>query len=273
MVLENINQIFSKMDWLDKPIKDGMSQFYTKIFYSIRKKQNTGIIPLNEYKQIGGIGTVEYGYYMANIAFELGNYDEEEYASLQDRILFFIQNVSQKLFEYDDSWFRSIFYKDYSKYLREKYTSEEGGEDLEYYVYEYKNTKEKEIYDFLWNKYLKKEYFKEKNDNPYWSKEINQLFLDAEIIDIDDFISEADFKEACKHAIAERVAILKRYQVLHFSECKNHHLFNVNKLKGIIIYCGKFNYDLQDEIFHIIDKITDSGAWEIKYGIRLFTDY
>ena len=44
------------MDWLDKSIKDGMSQFYAKIFYSIRQKQNAGIIPFDEYKKKGDLG-------------------------------------------------------------------------------------------------------------------------------------------------------------------------------------------------------------------------
>ena len=281
MVLENINQIFSKMEWLDEEIekyrkseeKNKKSNTYYKNLIDIREKQRNGIIPFDEYKNVGVLESIEYGYYMANIHYELFKYNIENKDVLEDRIIFFLQNARDEIFESEDSWFRLNFYLDYSGYLREIYHSDENWQRLEDYVYEYKNEKEKLIYDILWKKYMKSEYINERINSIYFSKEINAYFIDAELIDADSFEDDQEFIRFCKKAILDRVNIMKRYSILNFSECKNHHIVDIYRLKGIVIYCGKYDYELQDVIYCNLEDICKCDAWEIKYGIRLITDY
>ena len=242
------------MEWLDEEIekyrkseeKNKKSNTYYKNLIDIREKQRNGIIPFDEYKNVGVLESIEYGYYMANINYELFKYNIENKDVLEDRIIFFLQNARDDIFESEDSWFRLNFYLDYSGYLREIYHSDENWQRLEDYVYEYKNEKEKLIYDILWKKYMKSEYINERINSIYFSKEINAYFIDAELIDADSFEDDQEFIRFCKKAILDRVNIMKRYSILNFSECKNHHIVDIYRLKGIVIYCGKYDYELQD---------------------------
>ena len=125
MILENINQIFSKMEWLDEEIernsksegRNNKSDFYYKNLSEIREKQRKGIIPLDEYKNVGRQESIEYGYYIANIHYELFKYNMDNKDILEDRIIFFLQNAHDEIFESKDSWFRLNFYLDYSGYF------------------------------------------------------------------------------------------------------------------------------------------------------------
>lgn len=145
MILNNINQIFSDMNWLEKETirndksegKNKKSNFYYENLKMIRDKQKQGIIPFEEYKKVGIVGTIEYGYYIANIHYELFECNKDYKNILEDRIIFFIQNAPDDIFKYDDSWFRINFYNEYSNYLRQ------------YYDDEYKNYKEIEIYKMI----------------------------------------------------------------------------------------------------------------------------
>ncbi len=280
MKLEKINQIFSKMEWLDEAIKrneesDGRnkrSDFYYENLRIIREKQEKGIIPFEEYKKVGRQQSIEYGYYMANIHYELFKYDEKNKDELEDRIIFFLLNARDELFAFEDSWFRLNFYLDYSCYLREIYHSDDNWRDLEWYATENKNGREKIIFDILWKKYLKDEYIKEKIYLDCCSKEINEFFYDAELIDIDDFDDNQDFISYCKTVIFDRVNVIKKYSVFDFTEIKTYSLIDVNKIKGIIIYCGKYDYDLQDVIAYNLEDICKCTDWERRYGIRLIVD-
>ena len=120
---------------------------------------------------------------------------------------------------------------------------------------------------------MKSEYINERINSIYFSKEINAYFIDAELIDADSFEDDQEFIRFCKKAILDRVNIMKRYSILNFSECKNHHIVDIYRLKGIVIYCGKYDYELQDVIYCNLEDICKCDAWEIKYGIRLITDY
>ena len=281
MELNNIKQIFSDMTWLDEEIernnksegRNKKSDFYYNNLIDIRDKQRKGIIPFVEYKNVGRQESIEYGYYMANIHYELFECDDTNKDVLEDRIIFFLQNAQDKIFEYEDSWFRLNFYLDFSGYLRKIYHSNEKWQDLDHYVFEYNNEREKTIYDILWKKYMKKEYVKERINLDFCSKEINEFFYDAELIDIDDFDDEQEFIRFCKEIIAERVNIIKKYSVLDFTECRTYNLIDVNKLKGILIYCGKYNYETQDTLYCNLEDICKCNNWEFKYGIRLITDY
>lgn len=278
MKLENINQVFSKMEWLDEEIlrnsksegRNTKSDFYYKNLSIIKEKQEKGVIPFDEYKKVGGYDSIEYGFYIANIHYDLFIYDKTKKNDLEDRIIFFLQNANEELFKYETSWFRLNFYIEYSHYLRQIYKTED---DLEHFVYELNNEREKAIYDILWKKYLKGEYIKEKINLDYCSEEVNDYFLNAEIIDADDFEDNQDFIRYCKKVIEGRVNIIKKYSVLDFNECKSYHLNDINKLKGILIYCGKDDYDTQDVIYCNLEDICKCKNWEVKFGIRLITDY
>ena len=136
MTLNNLNQIFSNMDWLDEELKrhelsEGRNErsdaYYNKLL-AIKSKQRAGIIPFEEYKNLGHFAqtkTIEYGYYSANIHYDLFRYYKEQKDIIDDRIIFFLQNASDELFENEYSWFRLNFYLDYSRSLRDYYQSDE----------------------------------------------------------------------------------------------------------------------------------------------------
>ena len=130
MKLERVNQIFSNMEWLDAEIKrneafEGRNEFsdlFYKTLESIRRKQQDGIVPYDEYKLIGkakSLDTIDYGYYIANIHYELFNYDIADKDTLEDRIIFFLNNANKELFKDKNSWFRLNFINDFRKFLKE----------------------------------------------------------------------------------------------------------------------------------------------------------
>ena len=132
MILNNLNQIFSNMDWLDEEIKrnelsegrNPRSDAYYNNLLTIKNKQQAGIIPFEEYKslkRLKQLRTIEYGYYTANIHYDLFSYYKEQKEIIDDRIIFFLQNASNEIFDNEYSWFRLNFYLDYSYVLREYY--------------------------------------------------------------------------------------------------------------------------------------------------------
>ena len=286
MKLEKINQIFSNMDWLDEKIKrnevsEGRNEFsdlFYKTLETIRKKQQEGIVPYDEYKLLGkekSLDTIDCGYYIANIQYELFNFDIAKKDLLEDRIIFFLNNANRELFKDKNSWFRLNFINDFRKYLKEVYSIVENYNDLEYIIDEFCGSKEKEIYDILWALFLKKEYFEKNIFDDYKPKEMTELFVNAQIIDIDDFLDEQKFIDYCKTEITERVNIIRKYSVLWFKDCENHELIDVRKLRSIVIYCGKYNYEIQNLLCLILDDIGSDSRYNIeyKYGIMLLTDF
>ncbi len=168
MILKNLNQIFSNMDWLDEEIKiykssegrNPRSDAYYNNLLTIKNKQQAGIIPFEEYKslkRLKHLRTIEYGYYTANIHYDLFRYYKEQKEIIDDRIIFFLQNASNEIFDNEYSWFRLNFYLDYSYVLREYYQCEEKDYDLEYFVNKYGNAKEKEIARLLRKAFVKEE--------------------------------------------------------------------------------------------------------------------
>lgn len=156
------------MDWLDEELKrhetsegrNPRSDTYYNNLLAIKNKQQAGIIPFEEYKSLKRLKqfrTIEYGYYAANIHYDLFIYYKDQKEIIDDRIIFFLQNASNEIFDNEYSWFRLNFYLDYSGALRDYYQCEEKNYDLKYFVNKYGNAKEKEIYEILCNKYLKNE--------------------------------------------------------------------------------------------------------------------
>ena len=167
MILKNLNQIFSDMDWLDEEIKrnelsegrNERSDAYYNNLLTIKNKQQAGIIPFEEYKslkRLKQLRTIEYGYYTANIHYELFIYDINNKDKLEDRIIFFISNARKEIFK-EDSWFRLNFSLDFLQYLENIYDIEYREHDLEYFVNKYGNAKEKEIARLLRKASVKEE--------------------------------------------------------------------------------------------------------------------
>ena len=106
---ENIEKHFSPMSWLDEEIarsqtssgRNERSDRYDAALQTIKDKQRRGEIPSDEdYLALGGIRknrahcqNIEYGYYMANIHYDLFHYDPSDKDSLEDRILYFIEHA------------------------------------------------------------------------------------------------------------------------------------------------------------------------------------
>ena len=106
---ENIEKHFSPMAWQDEEIarnqalpgRNERSDRYDAALQTIKDKQRRGEIPSDEdYLALGGIRknrahcqNIEYGYYMANIHYDLFHYDPSDKDSLEDRILYFIEHA------------------------------------------------------------------------------------------------------------------------------------------------------------------------------------
>ena len=106
---ENIEKHFSPMAWLDEEIarsqtssgRNERSDRYYAALKTIKDKQRRGEIPSDEdYLALGGIRknrthchNIEYGYYTANIHYDLFHYDPSDKDSLEDRILYFIEHA------------------------------------------------------------------------------------------------------------------------------------------------------------------------------------
>lgn len=130
MKLDNITKHYSQMTWLDEEIKRNKaaiwrtkySDFYYNILKKIREKQNNNHIPIDEYKLVGNrrtkLQTIEYGYYMANIHYDLFIADINEKEALENRIIFFLDNADEMLFKDDESWFRLNFEYEFLSYLK-----------------------------------------------------------------------------------------------------------------------------------------------------------
>ena len=143
MKKENIEKYFSKMSWLDEEIarnlaspgRNERSDRYYAVLQTIKDKQSKGEIPSDEdYLALGGIRknrahcqNVEYGYYTANIHYDLFHYDPSDKDSLEDRILYFIEH--QDLDKYAKDNFFLNFPADFSNYLSHLYKIDISGHD------------------------------------------------------------------------------------------------------------------------------------------------
>jgi len=161
MNTEGITNYFSKMDWLDEEIarseaspgKNERSDKYYAALKAIKEKQNKGEIPSDEdYFAVGGIRknrshcqNIEYGYYMANIHYDLFEYDLTEKDSLEDRILYFIEHAE---FDEDNKDnFLLNFPANFSYYLSHVYETDKANQDGGAFLDEDKEEKLGQLYD------------------------------------------------------------------------------------------------------------------------------
>lgn len=140
---ENIEKYFSPMVWLDEEIarnqvspgKNERSDRYYAVLQRIKDKQRRGEIPSDEdYLALGGIRknrthchNIEYGYYMANIHYDLFRFDLSDKDSLEDRILYFIEHA--ELDENAKDNFFLNFPANFSSYLSHVYKVDKPSRD------------------------------------------------------------------------------------------------------------------------------------------------
>ena len=140
---KNIEKHFSPMAWLDEEIarnqaspgRNERSDRYYAALQTIKDKQRRGEIPSDEdYLALGGIGknrtychNIEYGYYTANIHYDLFHYDLSDKDSLEDRILYFIEHA--ELDENAKDNFFLSFPANFSSYLSHVYKADKSSRD------------------------------------------------------------------------------------------------------------------------------------------------
>lgn len=142
---ENIKKHFSPMAWLDEEIarsqtssgRNETSDRYYAALQTIKDKQSRGEIPSDEdYLALGGIRknrahcqNIEYGYYTANIHYDLFHYDPSDKDSLEDRILYFIEHA--ELDENAKDNFFLNFPANFSRYLSHMYKADKPSQNNE----------------------------------------------------------------------------------------------------------------------------------------------
>ena len=142
---ENIEKYFSPMAWLDEEIernetssgRSERSDRYYAVLKTIKDKQRRGEIPSDEdYLALGGIRknrahcqNIEYGYYTANIHYDLFRFDPSDKDSLEDRILYFIEHA--ELDENAKDNFFLSFPANFSRYLSHMYKADKSSQNNE----------------------------------------------------------------------------------------------------------------------------------------------
>ena len=140
---KNIEKYFSPMAWLDEEIarnqaspgRNERSDRYYAALETIKDKQSRGEIPSDEdYLALGGNRknrahrqNIEYGYYTANIHYDLFHYDPSDKDSLEDRILYFIEHA--ELGENAKDNFFLSFPANFSSYLSHIYKADKPTRD------------------------------------------------------------------------------------------------------------------------------------------------
>ena len=143
---ENIEKHFSPMAWLDEEIarnlaspgRNERSDRYYAVLQTIKDKQSKGEIPSDEdYLALGGNRknrahrqNIEYGYYTANIHYDLFHYDLSDKDSLEDRILYFIEHA--ELDENAKDNFFLSFPANFSSYLSHIYKADKSSQNNEW---------------------------------------------------------------------------------------------------------------------------------------------
>ena len=143
---ENIEKHFSPMTWLDEEIarnqaspgRNERSDRYYAALETIKDKQSRGEIPSDEdYLALGGNRknrahrqNIEYGYYTANIHYDLFHYDLSDKDSLEDRILYFIEHA--ELDENAKDNFFLSFPANFSSYLSHIYKADKSSQNNEW---------------------------------------------------------------------------------------------------------------------------------------------
>ncbi len=124
------------------------------------------------------------------------------------------------------------------------------------------NKYKKEKYNYLKRKILELYHF-----------DSYDLYNDSYVIDIDEYDSNKMFIDNCISEIDYRLNIMNKFSILNFSECSTSNIQEINDLKGIIIYCGEYNYELEDIIYEYLCNKYELYEWALKYGILLIVDY
>ncbi len=286
MKLEKAIQIFSKMEWIVRDKNDRAVEIMRKI----REKQNSGIIPLDEYKEIfrwysdnfckefSYLESPLLGYYLMNIVYDFYSGYPEEIDDVEDRFIFFLQNYGNKFSLTKDKDFIDDFIIDcYRRFLMWIKRTPTNSYDL---IIEQGSFvgKEKEIFQLLWNLYIKNEYIVEHARIDWESTDTKDLFSrleDAQIIDIDEYDNQDYFITVCKDIIKNRIEIIKQNSILSFKECHNHQMLELKKLKHIIFFCGPYNYELEDLLYCILEEYCEClvDKCSDRFGLSLVIDY
>ena len=127
MRLKYNKYMFSDMDYLDNEIKRYKGKYpnpntenYYKALTNIKNIQQKGNIPTEaDYLEVGKskyFNSVEYGYYTANIHYDLFRYDES-YTTLFKRIVYFFDNADSKVLLDKSGWFTLNFPFDLLTYI------------------------------------------------------------------------------------------------------------------------------------------------------------
>ena len=157
MKINYFEGVFAPMKYLDemlKDYKDGYPNPRTEEYYETLKKirdiQNNGEIPLDEYYICVG-GSVERGYYLANIHYylywgECSEYERtDEYKDkLNKRIIYFLKNADRNTLWKKD-WFILNFPNSYVYFLKSFYGGDPNNEKFFPYISLHGNDDEKEI--------------------------------------------------------------------------------------------------------------------------------
>ena len=272
MKLTNIDNYFSDMDYLDNDFlnnNDVTVSFYNTLKI-IKEKQNKGIIPIDEYIILSSeYDSIEYGYYMANIHYDLFDINIYKNSRLENRILFFLRHLDKDVFK-ERNFFIRGFDVCFRDYLCNIYNIDNKCECLREIVFKYGNDLEKDIYFLSWQLFYRDEYI---GEHILACLGKNYVKEEYDIIDRLDFDSDNDFISFCNKVIAYRMDIIKHYSILEFDDCKESVLSELNKLKRIIIVCGTYNYDLEDKIVAILDYVNRERELYDKYGLGVIYDY
>ena len=157
MKITYFDGVFAPMKYLNemlKDYKDGYPNPRTEEYYETLKKirdiQNSGQVPHDEYYQIVG-GSVERGYYLANIHYYLYWEECSEYErtdaykdKLNKRIIYFLKHADREAL-YEKDWFVLNFPNIYIYFLKSFYGSNPDNETFSDYISLHGNNEEKEI--------------------------------------------------------------------------------------------------------------------------------
>ncbi len=111
------------MDWLDKkveknaksPGRNKSSDMYYETLLKIRDAQNNNVAVDDSLYRLVGFGSVDYGYYTANISYDLfeGTDDKD---SIEERIINFMETIDHSAVE-KDGVFALNFMREFKFYL------------------------------------------------------------------------------------------------------------------------------------------------------------
>lgn len=164
---------FSKMEWLNREIernavspgRNEYSDWYYSTLEKIRESQEDGTIDDMQYALLGAWSVkaaIAYGYYTANIHYDLYQ-PSTDIDELEDRIISFIDITDDDVLR-DGSWFTLNFLTNFKSFLVLKGYKNLEDTDLEEWIKEQGNEKEKLILQ-MHKRIMNKEKTKKKQKN------------------------------------------------------------------------------------------------------------